>query len=178
MFWPWVGCVMATQMIVSMIVMVPIMTGILRRTNAFAVQHPDRVRIMSAPGQYHMQIDGPVPPDLFLRDMSWFVGGTGVAVVVAIVMLAAAVVRRLHDSGRAGWWGVLPLPFLLIGLVAMFRVFEMIRAVGELAFAPPFPQFAMLFANNVLYLGLLALLVVQLCRPGDPDANRFGPPTG
>jgi uncharacterized membrane protein YhaH (DUF805 family) len=76
MFWPWVGCVMATQMIVSMIVMVPIMTGIVRRTNAFAAQHPDRVRIMSAPGQYHMQIDGPLPPDLFMRDMSWFLGGT------------------------------------------------------------------------------------------------------
>lgn len=169
---------MVAQMIVSMIVMVPMMSGIFDRMNAFAAQHPDRVTVTSGPGQYHMQIDGPVPPELIMGDMGWFVGATAITGLLAIVLLAAAVVRRLHDSGRGGWWGALPLPFLVIGLVVMLHVFGTMGRIAEPGFVPPFLPFVVLFANNMLYLGMLALLIVQLCRPSDPDANRFGPPTG
>lgn len=165
-------------MIGGMVVMVPMMTGIFDRMNAFAAQHPDRVTVTSGPGQYHMQIDGPVPPELILGDMGWFFAFSAIVSLLAIVLLAAAVVRRLHDSGRGGWWGALPLPFLVIGLVAMFRIFDTMQRVAEPGFTPPVLPFVVLFANNMLYLGMLALLVVQLCRPSDPGVNRFGPPTG
>ncbi len=165
-------------MIVSMIVMVPMMNGIFDRMNAFAAQHPNRVTVTSGPGQYHMQIDGPVPPELIMGDMGWFVGATAITGLLAIVLLAAAVVRRLHDSGRGGWWGALPLPFLVIGLVVMLHVFGTMGRIAEPGFVPPFLPFVVLFANNMLYLGMLALLIVQLCRPSDPNANRFGLPTG
>ncbi len=165
-------------MIVGMVVMVPMMTGIFDRMSTFAVEHPDRVTVTSGPGQYHMQIDGPVPPELILGDMGWFFAFSAIVSLLAIVLLAAAVVRRLHDSGRGGWWGALPLPFLVIGLIAMFRIFDTMQRVAEPGFVPPFLPFVVLFVNNMLYLGMLALLVVQLCRPSDPGVNRFGLPTG
>ncbi|WP_241217854.1 DUF805 domain-containing protein [Sphingomonas sp. 2R-10] len=164
---------MVLNMIAGMAAGVPMVFGIVRNMAAFAAAHPDRATVTSGPGQYSVQIDGPVPPELMLEPMRGFMPVVAIVALLSVLLLAAAVVRRLHDSGRRGWWGLLPLPFLATGLIAMIVVF------GRVGFSPAEPDvvpFVVLFLNNILYLAALALLVVQLCRPSDPGPNRFGPP--
>jgi uncharacterized membrane protein YhaH (DUF805 family) len=96
--------------------------------------------------------------------------------VLAVLLLAAAVARRLHDSGRSGAWGLVPLPFLLAGFILMHRFFA---AIGRPGFeADPLNQgaFMMMMANNLIYLCLLVLLIVLLAQAGTPGENRYGPP--
>jgi uncharacterized membrane protein YhaH (DUF805 family) len=90
-----------------------------------------------------------------------------VAIVAAIVLLAAAIVRRLHDCGRSGFWALVPLPFLSVGFVLMSRQFQ---STGE----PDLRLFFTVFANNFVYVILLGVLILQLSRPGRRTTNRFG----
>jgi len=91
--------------------------------------------------------------------------------VLAVVALAAAVVRRLHDRDRSGWWGTLPLPFLAVGFTLTPVVFDGLAETGQANVV----AFFMLFFNNAAYLlSLLWLLVLLVCS-GTRGANRFGP---
>jgi uncharacterized membrane protein YhaH (DUF805 family) len=87
--------------------------------------------------------------------------------VAAVALLAAAVTRRLHDSGRSGSWGLMPVPFLGAGLVG-FQV--MMRELP-----PDDTTFLMMLGNNFAYLIAVGILVFLLARPGTPGTNRFGP---
>ncbi len=102
------------------------------------------------------------------RPFFWIMGA-GTAAIVAL--LAAAVTRRLHDIGRSGLWGLPPAVFLAIGLALFPVLFEGAIAGDE---ATMF-LFLPLFANNLAYMASLVMLVVFLCRAGQPDDNRYGP---
>jgi uncharacterized membrane protein YhaH (DUF805 family) len=91
--------------------------------------------------------------------------------VLAVLLLAAAVVRRLHDRDRAGIWGAIPLPFLAIGFTLTPGVFDSFAGGGE----PNVAAFFLLFFNNVAYLLSLLWLVILLVCAGTPGTNRFGP---
>ncbi|MFD1036558.1 DUF805 domain-containing protein [Sphingomonas hankookensis] len=173
LFWPWVACVMVGNMIAGMVAGVPVVVGIARNMAAFAQSHPERTTVTSGPDHYSMQIDGPVPPELMMEPMRWFVPLVAVVGLLSVLFLAASVVRRLHDAGRRGWWGLLPLPFLVTGMIAFGLMFDQI---GQPGVVPDMAPFALLFGNNIAYLVALIVLVVQLCRPSDPGPNRFGPP--
>ena len=170
----WVLVVVAGVMIVWMGYFVVLISQIER----FASANPDQVTRTVGPGSYSIQIQGSHPE----------IGGAfatsalvmAVIAGIAIVMLAAAVVRRLHDSGRRGWWG-LPTPILLMcGLIVMSQVFA---AMGtppppEVSDGPPidFRLFGLMMLCNLSYLASLVLLVVLCCAPSQPEANRFGEP--
>ncbi len=173
LFWPWVACVMVANMMAGMVAGVPMFVGIARNMAAFAQDHPDRTTVSSGPGYYSMQIDGPVPTEMMMEPMRWFVPVVAIVTLLSILMLAASVVRRLHDAGRSGRWGLLPLPFVATGIIAFWRLFDRFSQPGV---APDMAPFLLLFGNNVAYLVALVVLVVQLCRPSDPGPNRFGPP--
>jgi uncharacterized membrane protein YhaH (DUF805 family) len=80
----------------------------------------------------------------------------------------AATTRRLHDSGRTGWW-VLPQAILLgTGMAGFMKIF------GALAIDDGL--FALMFLNNIIYLGWVALLIFFAVLPGDEGINRFGDP--
>ncbi|WP_184715856.1 DUF805 domain-containing protein [Caulobacter sp.] len=95
-----------------------------------------------------------------------------VEIAAAVGLLAAAVTRRLHDTGRAGYWGLAPLLSLTLGLVGFSFL---MRGIEK-----PLPGFELfffaLFFNNLLYLGALVLLIVLLAQPSKADANRYGEP--
>lgn len=96
----------------------------------------------------------------------------GVVVIVIIALLAAAVTRRLHDTGRSGLWGLPPI--ILLALASVLFPFAMNAMwAGE---HPDLRPFILAFANNLLYLAALALLIVFLVMPGKKEANRYGPP--
>ena len=104
--------------------------------------------------------------------------------ILTLLPWLAATWRRLHDSGRPGWYSLLPWAVLLaLGLVllAALGVFatgigspdEMLNRVQAFGIG----AFATIFLLGwLLTFGLFIALIVWLCRRSDPGANRYGPP--
>lgn len=88
---------------------------------------------------------------------------------LAILLYAAAVVRRLHDRGMSGAWALMPLPFILYQTIQVPRLFGSTAHGGQ-------PETAMLlslaFSHLFYWLALLAL-VVMLAGPSDSGPNRY-----
>lgn len=91
-------------------------------------------------------------------------------------------VRRLHDTGRTGWWVLLPIVPILAAVLSGFGL--AVAAIGE-AFAgtsgsSPADAFAGLLIVLIFGFILLALagtvtLVVFQCLDSTPGPNRYGP---
>lgn len=90
-------------------------------------------------------------------------------------------VRRLHDTGRSGWWllGKVVFPVLLSAWVlCLFAC-----GATALIYTPGYPASAALCGVFIVTFVLWALfalvyqvaLIVFLCQDGDPEANRYGP---
>ncbi|MCA1653516.1 MAG: DUF805 domain-containing protein [Sphingomicrobium sp.] len=74
-------------------------------------------------------------------------------------------VRRLHDTGRSGWWVLLPLiPAVIAGILAGPAILS-----GSLAAAGT----AGIFGLLAVAAGIAVLVFFVL--PGTAGANRFGP---
>lgn len=166
-FWLHVALVMALAFAGTVVAIVPTMMDSIARMQRFAVERPDQARVEQTPTSYSIQIQGNHPE--LMPNMAGVVTGVGVVAMVVVLLLAAAVTRRLHDSGLRGGWGLMPLPFLVFGLVAMGRT------MGHPG-GPDMQLFLLVFANNLIYLVLLAVLVVLLARSSKPGPNRFGAP--
>lgn len=164
-FWPYAALVIALTVVTGYLVMLPEFTASLARMRQFAMAHPDQATVETSGDGYSISIRG-FHPEL-MPDIGAMLPGLGLVAVAAIVLLAAAVTRRLHDRGRRGWWGLLPLPFLAVGFLMMDRMFQ------QGTFDPAF--FAALVINNLIYLGSLLLLIVQLAGERQPGDNRYGP---
>jgi uncharacterized membrane protein YhaH (DUF805 family) len=169
-FWLWTALVVGLGMIAMMLVMVPMMVEAITRIERFAAEHPDQVTRTVGPGSYSVRIEGNHPE--LMPDFGGLVAGVGFAALISIVLLAAPVVRRLHDCGRTGLWGLIPAAFLLSGMVGMSQLFAQLTDGGE----PPFTLFFGLFLNNLVYLASLGVLIYMLAQPGTVGENRFGPP--
>ncbi|MBC6980704.1 DUF805 domain-containing protein [Caulobacter sp. 17J80-11] len=170
-FWPYVACVIALTMVGAFAVMIPVMNDFFAKAARLAAEHPEAVSVQTSPGGYSVRVAAGHPE--VMPDFGLMFGGIGATVALAAALLAAAVARRLHDSGLTGWLGLLPLPFLAFGLVAMPRVFAEVAAGSE---TPDLTPVLLLFLNNMLYLAALGILVLLLCRRGTPGPNRFGEP--
>jgi uncharacterized membrane protein YhaH (DUF805 family) len=80
--------------------------------------------------------------------------------VIVLLPTVAGTVRRLHDTGRSGWW-LLIVPGVTGAMTAV--------AIYTGYFAMPL---------IVIFAGL-GILIYWLRGPGTPGPNRFGPrPTG
>jgi uncharacterized membrane protein YhaH (DUF805 family) len=170
LFWPYALAVIALDVVAMFVLIVPAIGDILARMQRFAVVHPDQATIDSGPGHYSITIDG-YHPEL-MPDVSFLSAGVAVLALASIVLLAAAVTRRLHDCRRPGWWGLIPLPFLALATLMMPRFFAGFDA-GHL---PDMRLFMAMFFNNLLYLGAVALLTILLAGDGSNGPNRFGTP--
>ena len=167
-FWRYAGVVFALYMVGIFAVMVPLFVSVFGQIQTFAAQHPDQVTVVSSPGSYQMTVHG-THSELMPDMMPFFIGNAG-GVAFTVLALSAAVARRLHDCGRSGWFGALPLPFLVAGLVGFTKL------IPSMGGQPDMRLFGALFANNFVYLGCLGFLIFLLTRPSDPAGNRFGPP--
>jgi uncharacterized membrane protein YhaH (DUF805 family) len=141
------------------------MTGFQR----YAMEHPEKATIVTGPGHYSVRIEGNAPElaPLFDSLFRWI----SVLVVISMLLLAAAVARRLHDTGKSGLFGLMPVPFLAIGLYMMPGLF----AGARRAQAPDMGLFFGIFLNNFIYLAMLLALIVLLAREGMKEPNRYGP---
>ena len=171
-FWPYVGVVFALMFGIAAVSMGPIMIGSFARMQTFAIEHPDQATVTQGPGSYSIQIHGNHPE--LMPDFTPFFMAMRVGCALVVLLLAAAVTRRLHDRGRRGWWGLPPVVFLVGGLALFPRLFQSTLS-GEVT-PDSMRLFGLVMANNLLYLGSLGLLIFLLAGAGQPNANRFGPP--
>lgn len=167
-FWPYAIASVVVVMLVMAAIVVPTVIGAFAAVETFAKEHPDQVTVTTTPTSRTITVHGDHPE--LMPDLSVMTHGLVAAATVAVVLLAAAVTRRLHDTGRPGFLGLLPLPFIVIGAVGFPHLLGSIHE-GE---AFNMGLFFGLFANNIAYLGSLALLIVLLTRPGTDGANRYG----
>jgi len=150
MFWPWVGLAFGLAMAANVLLMTQlVMPAVLIADVA--------EEIVAAMRSYAMAM--------------------GIVASITVALLAAAVVRRLHDAGQPVWIGLVPLPFLAFGLIWFIRVMSLAFVVEEVdsGFTA---AFALGFLNNLIYLATLVFLVVCLARRSEPQENRHGPQPG
>lgn len=159
-FWPYAASVAGLAMVAMTAGMMPLMDEM----GEFAERHPDRARVEAGPGHYSIRVEGN-PPELAgaFGDMMIIVG---ILFAGCIALLAAAVARRLHDTGKSGAWGLLPIPFIMFSCIMMARLFGQ----GDFAFG----LFFAVFISNLFYLVSLAYLIVLLARRSDAAGNEYG----
>ena len=143
-FWPYAGAALALYMVVGMAVSLPIM-----------------LPLFLAFGRADIAATQATVSRFFIASFSMG--------AVLIALLAAAVARRLHDSGRTAAWGLAPMPFLVFSGVMFVRLFSQF-VTG----APDLRIFFAILASNLLYLASIAWLGVLLMRGSSPGRNRFG----
>lgn len=167
-FWAW-GITVLCLMFLAFGAAAQVIIGTwFARIEKFAREHPELATRTAAPGGYSVQVKGTHPE--LMPDFESFIGLTAGFMLVTVVLLAAPLTRRLHDTGRRGFWGLVPLPFLISGLWYAGTLFR------DIAAAPDMRIFAMLLANNLIYLATVAMLIVFTVQRGTPGPNRFGPP--
>lgn len=172
-FWLWVLAVMVATTIGTAVTFVPLFLDTFGKIEQFAREHPDQVTRTVGPNGYSIEVHG-YHPEL-MPDFTWFIGGMLAISILVVFLLAAAVARRLHDSGRSGWWGIMPLPFLLCSFGGMYRMFSWIPTGPTPAVAPNFlALFAVIFICNMVYLGTLIALIVLCSMASWPGDNRYG----
>lgn len=169
-FWPYAITVFVVCCAAMAFSFVPAFASTFDRMQRFAEAHPDQATVTRTATSYSISIQGAHPE--LMPDFSGLVPSIGVGVIVLVILLAAVVARRLDDRGSTALWGLLPLPFLAIGLVGMQQLFPRFASPD----GPPIPLFLGLFANNLLYLVALAVLVMKLGGASAAEANRYGPP--
>lgn len=98
-----------------------------------------------------------------------------VAVLVFDILAAPLTFRRLHDTGRSGWWygGFLIFQYLTVFVGILFvgiSIFSIVTmGLSALALLPMALAWAGL---SVLYR---IVLLIFLCQDSDPGDNQYGP---
>lgn len=166
-FWPYAAVIIFLTIVGTAAVFVPPIVRDMGRMQRIAAAHPELATIRSGPGTYSITIQGDHPE--LMPDMGGMLSSMNVVFVAAALLLAAAVARRLHDCGKSGFWGLLPIPFIVFASFAMPRIFTQNP--------PDTSLFIALFFNNLFYLASLALLVVLLCgaTKQEPDHDYADP---
>lgn len=99
---------------------------------------------------------------------------------IFILLIAAAVARRLHDRGKSGYWGLAPLPFAAFSIVTTPVMFSRNLAGGyassDLLGASDSLRIATTL-NGLVYWATLILLIVLLAQRSSPGPNGYGPAT-
>jgi uncharacterized membrane protein YhaH (DUF805 family) len=143
-----------------MIILVPTMISAMHEMQQFAAQRPDQVTVTRGLGQYSIAVRGDHPE--FMPKLA-IVLYLAVTFGLAIVLYAAAVVRRLRDRGKSGFWGLMPLPFILYSSIQMPT---MLSSVGSSP-QPDVFLFFSIFLSNLLYIITLICLIVLLAGPSE-----------
>ncbi|MDP3403389.1 MAG: DUF805 domain-containing protein [Brevundimonas sp.] len=169
-FWPYAGVAILLILAFAFIAMPFAVHDIFADMERFATEHPEAATVQRSPTSYSMSIDGSQPDAPHMDLSNFFLVMRGI-VLLAVVLLSAAVSRRLHDCNRPAWFGLAPAIFLVAGIVLMPRMMDDMMTSPE----PNFGMLGLLFLNNILYLVTLAGLIVQCALKGTAGPNRYGP---
>ena len=157
-FWPYAATVGVLSAVAAQAILIPELRDTMERMRAFAEAHPDQASIATTAHGTSISIRG-LHPEL-MPDLGSLALPMAVLLAVTVALLAAAVVRRLHDAGRSAAWGVPPVILLVAGVMLMARLFALDAMDWRL--------FVGALLTNALYLASLLALVVMLAREGVP----------
>lgn len=118
-----------------------------------------------------LQLQDPAGQQAFLKQIGGSAVQYGLIFFAATFFLYwlptfAVTVRRLHDTGRSGWW--LFKPFLVAFAVALG--IGMFAATGEGMAAP-----VVAIASAIMPLAISLWYLIVFCQRGTDGENRFGP---
>jgi len=107
------------------------------------------------------------------------IGIVGTITSLALLLPSLAVTaRRLHDTGRTGWWMLLPVaPLLAAFVVGIATVVSAVLSAGGDG-APTSGLIVLLVFFGLLTLAAVIIVTVFLCLRSDPGPNKYGPPPG
>lgn len=168
-FWPYAALAFVIIMVAGMAIFIPMMERSMRAMQEYAAQNPDQSTVVSGPGQYSISVHGNHPEFVPTTSIAAYLA---VSFGLAVLLYAAAVVRRLHDRGKSGFWGLMPLPFILYSSVMMPRMFASAGTTDQ----PNTTLFYSIFFSNLFYIIALIALIVLLAGRSDPQENRFDTP--
>lgn len=164
-FWPYAALVLGIVMLAGALMSLPMMAWLMQASPQFAAPDPGDVGFSpdlgGLPIPAQSQLAGPALPVGFLA--AYFAATFG----LAVLLFAAAVERRLHDRGKSGAWGLMPLPFLAYTSVQMIRLFGSVTAAEE----PDMGLFFTIAVSNILFWAALLSLIVLLAGASEPDPN-------
>lgn len=166
-FWPFALTHIAIAIAIWIPIFVAELLDSLARMRAFARENPDKVTVVDEPGRYSITVHESVPglgPDIDMLILPLF----GLSILL-IVLFAAAVTRRLHDTGRRGWIGSIPAALLIIAFLVMREIFTDREDGFDSAL------FFTGFGLNLAYNVSLIVLIILLCMGSQPESNKFGP---
>jgi uncharacterized membrane protein YhaH (DUF805 family) len=166
LFWPWAIFVFLLMQAASMLVMIPVMFGGFMRVIQ-AVQKED---FSSGAGPDPAAVERATAQ--MFAGLGWLWIPTALIDAIIVALLAAAVTRRLHDRDRTALWGLLPLPFMVIGVAFMPDTFAFAVAPAE-----PSPAMKLLLLQAPFFWGSLLWLCFLLAGEGTKGPNRFGQAT-
>lgn len=103
--------------------------------------------------------------------------------LVNLLPFTAVAFRRIHDSGRPGWYLFLPGALIaapklfafagflmaMVGLLSPFSGLEKVLAIHS------YLPLILIGAIILLQLGLTVMVLWLLQWPTDPEANKYGP---
>ncbi|WP_417722459.1 DUF805 domain-containing protein [Salipiger sp.] len=102
---------------------------------------------------------------------------SGVFNLLVLLPWLAVAFRRMHDSGRPGWYYFAPL------LVSVGLMFVLLSGIVIATATDVDPTGVSLLvggvgaaATMVIHLCMVVLMIWWLTRPSDPGENRYGPP--
>lgn len=108
---------------------------------------------------------------LFYTLISSFTCGLGT--LACFIPMMAVTVRRLHDTGRSGWWYFLPMIVIIVGMC----IFIPLAIAGDAS-----KNDWMTGSGAVIYLlSMLACLAISImllvfcCQDSDREENKYGP---
>lgn len=176
LFWPFAGLVIGGVIALSMVGAMILMAQVLPKMIAFAQAHPEQTHVESGPTSIQVTIDGPMTPSpfdpaLFRQFIDTALAVNVISLVIVVVLLGAAVTRRLHDSAMPGVIAWIPAALMVAGMAQMRGAFTMDANVPIDLVA-----FFRVFLTNMAYLASLGGLVYLLIRKGTPGENRYGAP--
>lgn len=168
-FWPYALIVAFLGFVGALVAMVPEAIRMVSAMQAVAIAHPESVTVVTSPTSYEMRVDAQIMD--FVPNTNLIFGLIGLVIATVVMLLGAAVCRRLHDRGLNGFWGLIPPSLYAIALTGLFIVFPSWMTAGE----PDIGLFLLIWLTGMLSYAALFVLVVVLALRGTRGPTRFGP---
>lgn len=166
-FWPYAALVVGIVLVAGSVMILPMVARSMRAMPEITVADPDNVTFTSDLGEFAILGQDQAPG--LMPSASFLAAYLAVTLGLALLLYAAAVVRRLHDRGKSGAWGLMPLPFLAYTSIQVIRLFGSMNGGDQ----PNMTVFITIAFSNILYWITLLTLIVLLAGASDPEPNRF-----
>jgi uncharacterized membrane protein YhaH (DUF805 family) len=165
-FWYYVLFLFIIQVVAGMAMAIPmivsIFRGIIAASQAGVTDQQQVAAMMTA------QVGG------FTQNMLPFSLGLS---LVLMLLFVAALVRRLHDSGKPGWWALLPVATQVFSMGLTYSTIGKLQAVMSDTMTDP--QAAMHYQREVApyslisWVGYIAVIVFGIMKSTE-GPNRYG----